>query len=94
MYNNYWVVKIEGTTRERIFIEYDFSNDVLIFKAQYRFLSWEAIVTDSLKNDSYNDLAKIQEMMYNVVVKMREKIKKYNEFNEAFDTIKLIEINE
>jgi len=101
-----WIIKIEEKEvdiienkklpmrNRRIKVKFDPQKEELKFIGQYKTKNGEWIDFSEKSHSMIIDLNQIQELLYNVYKKMEEKIVAYENIAEAFEVIKLIEIND
>ena len=89
-----WKVEIEGKTNQRILVKFDPKNELIIFIGQYKPHNKEWV---DFSEESYSmdiTLETIQELLFKVYQKMKERLDAYLNIAEGFKVIKLIEIKE
>jgi|JFJP01.1.fsa_nt_gi hypothetical protein len=90
-----WTVKIEGKPELQIEVQYIPLYDKLEFKGFYhkaRTNSWLEFHSISVSSDI--DVEGIQKMLFDVYERLAERVKQYENLNEGFKYISLIEIPE
>ena len=97
-----WIVKIENKPEQRILVKFDPENESIIFIGQFRpkmknnasVKSYEWIEFSKIIYSMDIDLDKIQKALFISYEMMNKRIIAFENINEGFNVIKLIEIKE
>ena len=99
-----WIVKIENVLNQRILVNFNAETNELIFIGQYKPHSKDWINFSKIAKPLWNNLISpnsesidgeiIKTSLFDAYEEMNKKIKLYEEINEGFSLIKVIEIKE
>ena len=85
-----WIVKIEDEKNQRIKIQFSPMTESIFFYGEARVKNNEWSVFSEETHKMTIELEQIQECMEKVVVKMRERLKEYNNLAEGFTVLKWV----
>lgn len=89
-----WIVKIEDEKNQRIKIQFSPMTESIFFYGEARVKNNEWSVFSEETHKMTIELEQIQECMEKVVVKMRERLKEYNNLAEGFTVLKWVAFEE
>lgn len=87
-----WTIKIEGKSNQRIMVNFDPENESITFIGQYKPHNREWVNFSQEKHSMIIDLETIQELLENVYDIMKKRLEAYEELNQGFSILKVIEI--
>ena len=89
-----WIIKIENKPDQRIKINFDPKNELIIFHGQYKPHNKEWV---DFSEESYSidiDLETIQKLLVDTYDAMKQRLDVYKDLSDSFGVLKIIEIDE
>jgi len=88
-----WIVKIEEKDNQRIVVEFNPIKELLFFYGQYKPHNKEWMIFSEDSHNIYDvNVEIIQQKLLNTYEVMKKRLDKFDEINEGFTLIKIIEI--